>query len=79
MIDNDIDLRDAFSNLKCKMAFLTEVGITTEMSEKMEDQNGDVAIGFYCFVRDANDEMAQFGERLNKYVKKATKLGVSED
>lgn len=56
MNSNDINLVDTFDELRYKMAFLTEVAITTEMYERMDDQNNDIAMGFFCLVRETNEE-----------------------
>lgn len=70
MNSDQINLVDAFDELRYKMAFLTEVAVTTEMHERMDDQNNDVAMGFFCLVRETNEEMSQFRNRLIKYYKK---------
>lgn len=69
MSSNDINLVDTFDELKYKMAFLTEVAVTTEMHERMGDQTNDISMGFFCLVRETNEEMLQFRSRLVEYCK----------
>ncbi|MBV5348382.1 hypothetical protein JZU61_01730 [bacterium] len=64
-----IHIVDAFDDLKYKLAFLTEVSLSNDMREMMEDTNGNVHMGFFCFVREANEDMVTFRESLVQYVK----------
>jgi len=63
-LKDDTGLHDAYNDMKHKVSFLLEVALAEQEHDIDTLRHEDISIGFHVMVRDAQDELKAFGERL---------------